>query len=150
MEIVNTQHTLEDKKVIYAHYERQLALLKEEIEERKAEKKISLLGVGTSSVWIQGFKSDEIALQYNEAFQTMILLRQQPGSEVPNDKKYQSAIVCIELNKLTIYGFGDIGVKKMSFISPFFASKEDTQRAIDTVGVERILRMFRILHGVEV
>lgn len=148
MRIANTQNTLEDKKVIYAHYERQLALLKEEISEREAETKTSLIGNGTWAAYMSSFESPLIANQYQEAFETMILLRQQPGSEAAkNDAQYS---IFVEEGKITCSILFECINSKMTEISPCFATQEDAQLAIDTVGAERILRMFKILHGVEV
>jgi len=152
MRIANTQNTLEDKKVIYAHYERQLALLKEEISEREAETKTSLIGIGNIGIAIFNmFSCHVIANRYKEAFETMILLRQQPGSEISKEDVVQFIISINGIGKIFLFiEAHDDFILKIDRISPCFASEEDAQRAIDTVGAERILRMFKILHGVEV
>jgi hypothetical protein len=84
---------------------------------------------------------------YFDAISTMILLRQQPGSEAAKDDVSQRIIGLFQGVVGTDFWFDRYN--KMNQISPCFRTKEHAEAAIKAVGVERIARMFCTLHGVE-
>lgn len=89
------------------------------------------------------FQTEEIADAYADALNTLLLLRHQPGT-VPAEDIVGQWMVCPGRDAGVWYTLD----AKMGRISPCFATSEDAQRAIDTIGADRILRMFRTLHHV--
>jgi hypothetical protein len=95
--------------------------------------------------WVRG---ETTALAYADALDTLLMLRHQPGSEPAKDEE-QWTIRTGDVQRGTLsttYLFGTN--VKASRISPCFATDADARAAIDTIGADRILRMFRTLHGV--
>ena len=89
-----------------------------------------------------------VAHAYADALDTLLMLRHQPGSEVARDEEAQWAIECSDDGKsLRLSSWGCINYK-VPYLSPCFSTREAAQAAIDTIGADRILRMFRTLHGV--
>lgn len=86
------------------------------------------------------------AIRYADALDTLLLLRHQPGTEAASDGKDQWLIDTSDDGLTLDYWMG--AHFKLRFISPCFASDADAQAAIDTIGADRILRMFHTLHGV--
>lgn len=79
---------------------------------------------------------------YAEAFNTLLDLRRQPGSEAVEDNKKQWGI----------YYKGDVWSAsflsyKLSEVCPWFDSQEAAEAAIEAVGKDRIIRMMNTLHG---
>jgi hypothetical protein len=79
---------------------------------------------------------------YFDALNTMLELRQQPGSEAAKDgvRQYLISFDCDVENRTTTY--------KIGMISPCFKTEEHTEAAIKSVGADRIQKMFQVLHGV--
>lgn len=96
------------------------------------------------------FQSEELAKAYAEAFDTMLLLRHQPGTVAPKISGSQWIIKTSNEQMISLFvdGWCRWPTKSQS-ISPCFVTKKDAQRAIETVGEERIIRMFKTLHHVE-
>ena len=94
------------------------------------------------------FTSAYIAQAYSEAFNTMLALRKCEGSECCIDGKFQSAIgVSPFLEDLRVFNYTS-SYAKFDTTSPMFISKEYAQAAIDKVGKENIIKMFKTLHGI--
>lgn len=95
------------------------------------------------------FQSQELTEAYAEAFDTMLLLRHQPGTVTATWNLTQWVIQPSDDHMLTLEVDDWIGLaSKSGFISPCFATESDALRAIKTVGEERILRMFKTLHHI--
>lgn len=116
-------------------------------------------GFSTSSIYVlrpeqdicdQGnlFIDTELTRAYAQALDTLLLLRRQPGTEVPSIRsQYQLEFLAegnlvVARNQRIAY--------KLTQISPCFKSDYWAQRALSTVGLPRIKRMFEVLHGVTV
>lgn len=83
---------------------------------------------------------------YADALDTLLRLRHQPGTEAATSIARQFLVVIKD-------GAADVdyytnGECKLERISPCFATESDAKAAIDTIGADRILRMFHTLHGV--
>lgn len=93
------------------------------------------------------FQSKELAQAYAEAIDTMLLLRHQPGTVPAADLSQvyintkDSGARCNTATDSNIFS-------KMYRLSPCFAIHEQAQAAIDVVGEQRILRMFKTFHHV--
>jgi hypothetical protein len=94
-----------------------------------------------------GFIAFETAKAYGDALDTLLMLRHQPGSEAVGLTNNLQWFVEVRFNKIETYGWPETN-SKIVRISPCFGTKGDAQAAIDTIGGDRILRMFRTLHGV--
>lgn len=92
------------------------------------------------------FQSVDVADAYADALDTLLMLRHQPGSEAAIEGGVQCFIRDADGN-IAVDTWTSINYKT-SCISPMFATFCDAQAAIDTIGADRILRMFRTLHGV--
>lgn len=92
---------------------------------------------------LQGFETRTQAQAYAEAFNTLLDLRRQPGSEAAEDGKPQ----------WVIWSDGSVSVfhsnwqNKTSYISPMFDTEASALAAREAVGLDRILRMYNTLHG---
>ena len=90
-----------------------------------------------------GFATKSQAQAYAEAFNTLLDLRRQPGSEPVVDEKSQWSIA----------GDGEIlegwsyEIHKITELCPWFDSEESALAAKEAVGWDRIERMMNILHG---
>lgn len=92
------------------------------------------------------FADEEQCKRYAEALTTFILLRKQPGSEVANDNsQYIIKLKPWGTNPEVEY-YSTVGYKLMN-ISPCFNSEESARKAIETLGEERILNMFKYFHS---
>ena len=95
------------------------------------------------------FKSGAQSAVYWDAIDTMILLRRQPGSEAPKTDRqwtidYSRGHVILET-----WG-GEHNLRsQVSRISPSFGSQAHAKAAIDTIGEDRLIRMFETLHGLK-
>ena len=100
------------------------------------------------------FQREELANDYAQAFDTLLLLRHQPGTVPAHDTgnqviiepdwprsehKQDLYIKARELNGLTY---------KMARVSPCFKTLEDAKNAIEVVGAEALMHMFKTLHHV--
>ena len=103
---------------------------------------------GTQPVDPFNFESSSIAQSYSEAFNTMLALRKCEGScTTVNGKDQWSIDIDVSLKDTEIYAY--LGnYSKIIALSPSFSSKEYTQAAIDKVGKENIVKMFKTLHGI--
>lgn len=116
------------------------------------EKGCSLLERGDNGedvyVWIIRVSCDEnISDEYFKAFKTFILLRHQEGTEVPLDEEMQ---YLIRLNKdrgLYVDVWQRIG-NKVTAISPCFRTVDHAEKAINFIGKENIIHMFKTFHGI--
>lgn len=103
---------------------------------------------GTQPVDPFNFESSSIAQSYAEAFNTMLALRKCEGSECCIDDKFQSAIgISQSLEDLRVFNYTS-SYAKFDSASPMFISEEYAQAAIDKVGKENIIKMFKTLHGI--
>lgn len=97
---------------------------------------------------VNRFPSEDIAQSYAEAFNTMLALRKCEGSECCIDDKFQSAIgISQSLEDLRVFNYTS-SYAKFDSTSPMFISEEYAQAAIDKVGKENIIKMFKTLHGI--
>ena len=93
------------------------------------------------------FTTGKQALEYRAALATLLDLRRQPGSENPKNGVWQWAILLNEDNS-GVFTDDLIGAHtKSSLISPCFHSEEHAEAAINAVGHDRIIHMFKTLHG---
>jgi hypothetical protein len=113
--------------------EAELAAIKKEIE---AEQAGSLLPPGLIPA----------TSEYYNAVSTMLELRQQPGSEAARNGE-QWVVTPTKEGSVKPDYWDDI-VSKTRYISPCFRTKEHAEAAIKAVGADRIMKMFRTLHGV--
>lgn len=94
------------------------------------------------------FQTDKLADAYAEAIETMLLLRHQPGTEPALAKKVQLVISPrFGPDRLQICEWSSMDIKA-EYLSPCFQTQDAAQAAIDTIGADRILRMFKTLHHV--
>lgn len=91
------------------------------------------------------FADDQQCARYAEALTTFILLRKQPGSEAVKDERQYT----IETENGDVLGIYPVTTEYWKFvcISPCFNSEEAARKAIETVGEERILNMFKYFHS---
>lgn len=89
-------------------------------------------------------ETQEIADAWAEALDTLLLLRQQPGTVAPSND-YQYVLEYDEDQIITDW----FSSKRYKFtrISPCFTSEARARIAMSAVGEERLIRMFRVLHG---
>ena len=94
------------------------------------------------------FNDELIAQAYAEAFNTMLALRKCEGScTTVNGKEQWSIDIDQSLKGIETYAYSG-NYSKIITLSPSFSSKEYAQAAIDKVGKENIIKMFKILHGI--
>lgn len=95
------------------------------------------------------FQSKALASAYAEAFETFLALRHCEGTEAVAHEKTQFTIEPAEARNPSLMVDSWVGLGcKMRRISPMFATREDAQAAIDKLGADRILKMFRTFHHV--
>ncbi|OWT55252.1 hypothetical protein [Candidimonas nitroreducens] len=97
------------------------------------------------------FQTKGLAAAYARAIDTMLRLRHQPGTESPSNKIQAT----IEVERGDDQSVASIYVtvredvcNKTRGISPCFDTKEHAQSAIDTIGADRILEMFKTFHHI--
>ncbi len=122
--------------------EAELAAIKKELE---AEQVGSLLP--TDEYWTHWMSMVVPNNKYKAAITTMLLLRQQPGSEAVKDEEYQWIVTPTKEGSVKS-DYWDGILSKLSEISPCFRTKEHAEAAIKAVGADRIQKMFHTLHGV--
>ncbi len=93
------------------------------------------------------FQSKALGEAYADAVNTMLLLRHQPGT-VSNKYEHQF-VICIAGSgtSIEILSYDDFTCIA-SRISPAFKYEADAKKAIEAVGSDRILRMFKTFHHV--
>lgn len=122
-----------------------------------------LMATVTSPGWYEHgnlFQTRQLANDYAEAFDTFLLLRHQPGT-VPPTGYSQFAL---ELFKNYDYDRderqerGEVFIKiisranmssKLNKFSPMFGTLEDARGAIETIGEERLIHMFKTFHHID-
>jgi hypothetical protein len=92
------------------------------------------------------FQSAEVARAYADAIDTLLLLRHQPGTQecFAGDSPFvirfvHSEAVCVD-HLAAIEAIGGI--------SPCFQTASQAKAAICEIGADRLLRMFKTLHGI--
>lgn len=102
------------------------------------------------------FQSEECAENYAKAMDTLLLLRHQPGTEPAKDTRTQFVIepdwqLSEEGNPSLYIKARELGglIYKMARVSPCFKTMKDAKNAIEVVGAEAILHMFKTLHHVK-
>lgn len=83
-----------------------------------------------------------VSKAYEEAINTLLDLRRQPGSEAPIDGKRQWFI---NGAGHAVSRFGN--EYKICMVCPPFGTQESAEAARDVVGLDRVLRMYNTLHG---
>lgn len=83
---------------------------------------------------------------YAEAIDTLLLLQKQPGTQRPNGSRQYLFEYNFAGNSVDVDWYQSIRYK-YSFIGPCFTTKEYAERALWTVGKDRIIRMILTLHG---
>lgn len=95
------------------------------------------------------FHVKQAAEKHIAAWETLIMLRKQPGSEPTEDKKFQWMIEYdIEANKPVVIRRFVLN-SKVTRISPAYASEDAANKAIRAVGAGKIVGMFKTLHGIQ-
>ncbi|WP_323016410.1 hypothetical protein [Castellaniella sp.] len=94
------------------------------------------------------FPNRDTASAHAEAISTMLTLRHQPGTVSPVSDKSQ---YLIDLDgdliaRVKSYCRADL---KFTRLSPCFDTEEQAQVALDTLGADRVKRMFETLHGIK-
>lgn len=85
---------------------------------------------------------------YKEAINTFLLLRKQEGSTPTRDKVAQWLLEYdVEGNKVVVARRYVLG-SKMSRLSPSFASDEHANKAIKSIGKDKLIEMFKTFHHV--
>lgn len=101
------------------------------------------------------FQSRDIAEDYAQAVDTLLLLRHQPGTVPAKDTGNQFIIEPDwkrnEGNPSLYIKARELGglIYKMARVSPCFKTLKDAKNAIEVVGAETILHMFKTLHHVK-
>ena len=94
------------------------------------------------------FPSKEIAQSYAEAFNTMLALRKCEGSvSTVNGKEQWFVRLALSLKDTETYAYPG-NYSKIVTLSPSFSTKGYAQAAIDKVGKDNIIKMFKTLHGI--
>lgn len=93
------------------------------------------------------FPDVQTATDYAHAINTLLLLRHQPGTVPAKEHVTQWVVECdpAYLNQLKANSFTQACIK-LSKLSPCFDSPNAAAAAIDIVGQDAILRMFRTFH----
>lgn len=94
------------------------------------------------------FTDLEIAEAYAEAVDTMLLLRHQPGTVAAKEGKEQFVI---DIEGVSLRPFicplEDLDMKA-GYLSPCFITRKHAQDAVDAIGADRIVRMFKTFHHI--
>lgn len=91
------------------------------------------------------FADKEQAERYAEALSTFILLRKQEGTEPAKDNM-QWVIELDDEGNICFEDWESAGAK-LRCISPCFNSRENAHKAIENLGEERIVNMFKYFHS---
>lgn len=91
------------------------------------------------------FPTEQIAKDYAKALNTMLLLRRCEGT-IPATSSRQYVIRYID-NEVWVDSFNDFGAK-VEMICPCFDTQENTEAAIEQIGKDNIIRMFKTFHGI--
>lgn len=123
--------------------------LREQLNKPEYKALFDLSNQNKSYVWASRFvyPDQDTAKAYHEAFGTLIQLRKCHGSEPVSDKE-QHFISLNHSNNLRILRSRFVG-DKVSEISPAFDTQENAQKAIESIGEENIINMFKTFHGVK-
>lgn len=95
------------------------------------------------------FQSGELAVAHADAINTMLLLRHQPGSEEATGMmqfliEVIGAAGCLEVRTMA----RSDRAAKMNKLSPCFVTRDAAEQALQIVGADRVLTMFKTLHHV--
>lgn len=99
-------------------------------------------GAGVSLRFRNSFETLEQAEAYADAFNTLLDLRRQPGSEAAESLTKQWYI-----NSNGVVAYTANLEWKLQQLCPMFDSEASALAASDAVGLDRILRMYNTLHG---
>lgn len=94
------------------------------------------------------YPNQEMANAYDKAFKTMIELRKCQGTEPANDNVQYFIVPRLDTNILVAVSSKHLS-GKCSEISPMFDTEDNLNAAIESVGKENILDMFKTFHGVK-
>ena len=97
-----------------------------------------------------GIEDYEMLENYQKAFETFIALRQCNGTASPLQDNRQWIIKVSQDIKQAFLSYYCYNGFKMSVLSPCFSSQEFAQEAIDKLGQEAIMHMFKTFSHYEV
>lgn len=141
-DLVQLQKTIAD-----AH--KQAEELREQLNKPEYKALFDLSNQNKSYIWASRFvyPDQDTAKAYHEAFSVLLALRGCHGSEPVSDKEqyFISPNESISPRILCSRFVGD----KVSEISPSFDTRQNAQNAINSVGEEHIINMFKTFHGVK-
>lgn len=145
---MNKTESIETLKRRLDALETEAAELRKALEAPEPVEKKPLIWTDQHNAWL--LDSDEIgcvqnqkvAARYAEAFNTLLDLRRQPGSEAAVDGKAQWFID----GTGRVFLYSELHLK-LSEICPPFDSKTSARAALAVVGWDRIKRMYYTLHG---
>ena len=130
--------------------EKEAQALRKIIEAPEKEERLLEVNGSTDDMYIWALRvcaDKNILDEYYKAFKTFLLLRQQEGSEPPKDGE-QWCIVC---NSSTVELYVSSFIhqdNKINRLIPSFKTVEYAQKAINFVGEENIIHMFKTFHGI--
>lgn len=126
----------------------------EEHENKKLEKNYGALGFNPKIIDFNVFPEIEEssteqdkASKFITALKTLMELKSHPlAVPASDDNKYQYFICfCITILKINNYSLNSF---KLSEISPAFNDKIDAQQAIEDIGENRLIEMFKVFQGI--
>jgi hypothetical protein len=96
------------------------------------------------------FATKGLADLYSQALNTLLLLRRQLGTQPPSESA--QTLLTVKKDKTTgnfvIHcSQMDNKITKLCHVSPCFQDKDLAMQAVNSIGEQRILHMFRTLHG---
>lgn len=91
------------------------------------------------------FQSEKLAKDYAEAINTMLLLRHQPGTEPVSGRDQYVIQPSGALTVVEAICYLNPNMK-LARLSPSFSTKDHAIAAIESVGMARIMKMFKDLH----
>lgn len=143
---MNKTEAIETLKRRLDALETEAAALRKIIEAPEPTAKEPLLPDGIAFACIEGPELGKLArnarIAYADAFNTLLDLRRQPGSEAAVDGKAQWYV-----NYSGVAEYYETLGRKAECISPFFDSPDSALAAKEAVGWDRIKRMMDTLHG---
>lgn len=92
------------------------------------------------------FLDEDQCKRYANALTTFILLRKQPGSEVAVEGRVQYLIGVNYAGEICVHFYEKLG-NKVTEISPCFDSVQSAWCAVEVLGKDRILNMFKYFHS---
>lgn len=101
------------------------------------------------------FQSEELANDYAQALNTLLLLRHQPGTVPAKDTGNQFIIEPDwkrnEGNPSLYIKARELGglIYKMARVSPCFETLKDAKNAIEAIGEDALMHMFKTLHHIK-